>query len=261
MAKFINDESESLEEFDTLEQNEDTTDDGVALEEKETSPEIPEKYQGKSIAEIVQMHQEAEKLLGRHSSEVGELRSVVDDFIKANLDKESPEKNVEEDVDFWSDPDAAFDKKLKNHPAIKKAEEAATSFTRQEVMTRLNTQYPEWESTIQDEGFAEWVKGSKVRMQLYTDASNNFDWDAANELLGTWDTINKAKQAANVTAKDDMKQQRKAASTGSSKGADTQPSKKIYRRSDIINLMRNDPKRYAQLGDEITRAYQEGRVR
>jgi hypothetical protein len=34
--------------------------------------EIPEKYQGKSVTDIVRMHQEAEKLLGRQSSEVGE---------------------------------------------------------------------------------------------------------------------------------------------------------------------------------------------
>ena len=29
------------------------------------------------------MHQEAEKLLGRQSSEVGELRKVVDDYISS----------------------------------------------------------------------------------------------------------------------------------------------------------------------------------
>ena len=31
-------------------------------------PEIPDKYRGKSAEELVQMHQEAEKLLGRQSS-------------------------------------------------------------------------------------------------------------------------------------------------------------------------------------------------
>ena len=50
--------------------------------EEETPAEpvddIPDKYKNKSTAEIVRMHQEAEKLLGRQSSEVGELRSVVD---------------------------------------------------------------------------------------------------------------------------------------------------------------------------------------
>ena len=53
-----------------------------AEEQQETpeiqEPEIPDKYRGKSAEELVQMHQEAEKLLGRQSSEVGELRKVVD---------------------------------------------------------------------------------------------------------------------------------------------------------------------------------------
>ena len=46
---------------------------------------LPDKYQGKSLEEVVQMHQEAEKLLGRQSSEVGELRKVVDDYISQTV--------------------------------------------------------------------------------------------------------------------------------------------------------------------------------
>ena len=44
---------------------------------EEPQQALPDKYQGKSTAEIVQMHQEAEKLLGRQSSEVGELRKML----------------------------------------------------------------------------------------------------------------------------------------------------------------------------------------
>ena len=56
---------------------------------QETTPpedDIPDKYKGKSTAEIVRMHQEAEKLLGKQSGEVGELRSVVDSYIQTQLD-------------------------------------------------------------------------------------------------------------------------------------------------------------------------------
>ena len=51
------------------------------VEQPQQNPTVPDKYQNKSLEEVVQMHQEAEKLLGRQSSEVGELRKVVDDFI------------------------------------------------------------------------------------------------------------------------------------------------------------------------------------
>ena len=72
---------------------------------EQTSPEddIPDKYKGKSTADIVRMHQEAEKLLGRQSSEVGELRSVVDSYIQTQLD--TPTQEPEEEIDFFSDPD------------------------------------------------------------------------------------------------------------------------------------------------------------
>jgi len=37
--------------------------------------------------------------------------------------------------------------------------------------------------------------------------------------------------------------------------------KKVYRRSDLINLQVTDPNRYASLADEIQSAYAEGRVK
>ena len=55
---------------------EDTQQDLLIQEEEQVTPEpqepdIPDKYKGKTAEELVQMHQEAEKLLGRQSSEVG----------------------------------------------------------------------------------------------------------------------------------------------------------------------------------------------
>ena len=66
-----------------LESIEESTPEPEAKESNEE--ELPDKYKGKSTAEIVRMHQEAEKLLGRQSSEVGELRKVVDDYIQTQL--------------------------------------------------------------------------------------------------------------------------------------------------------------------------------
>ena len=58
------------------------------LEEEEPTQEeleFPEKYQGKSVEDLVQMHQELEKFSGKQSTEVGELRSVVDGYIQTQL--------------------------------------------------------------------------------------------------------------------------------------------------------------------------------
>lgn len=273
MAEFINEEETENLEISNDEElvdvgtnaNEDTTDSIEEVEQPvvEEKEELPEKYQGKSTSEIIQMHREAEKLVGRQSSEVGDLRKIVDDFIQANLDKNSPQQQeqVEEDLDFWSDPEKAVEAKLKNNPDLKEVKEISKQLRQQQVESKLNTEYPDWQKTINDEGFADWVRGSNVRSQLFADASSNYNWDSANELLGTWATINQAKKATQETMKVDTEAQKKAASTGTSRAADSKPSKKIYRRSDIINLMQTNPDRYMQLSEEITKAYSEGRVR
>ena len=64
-----------------------TTDNPVTTEpvEQTTEPVIPEKYKGKSLDEIVKMHQEAEKLIGRQAQEVGEVRKLADELIKQQL--------------------------------------------------------------------------------------------------------------------------------------------------------------------------------
>ena len=78
---------ERLEDVNT---EEETLQEEPVQQETLQEEEIPDKYKGKSTAEIVRMHQEAEKLLGRQSSEVGELRQVVDTYIQTQLDTSTP---------------------------------------------------------------------------------------------------------------------------------------------------------------------------
>jgi hypothetical protein len=55
---------------------------------QQAEDDLPDKYRGKTAAELARMHQEAEKLLGRQSSEVGELRKVVDSYIQTQLSQQ-----------------------------------------------------------------------------------------------------------------------------------------------------------------------------
>ena len=81
-AQLVDERSEeelNNDNVDTLEIPEDTIESPEEAAQEE--PGLPEKYQNKSLQEVVKMHQEAEKLLVKQSSEVGELRGVVDDYI------------------------------------------------------------------------------------------------------------------------------------------------------------------------------------
>lgn len=270
MAKFIErPEEEENEEFAELPAQPDrleevTEEPEQPVEETAEAPEIPDKYQGKDLTEIVRMHQEAEKLLGRQSSEVGELRKIVDDFVKTQLEqqKQSPQAQPEEpEVDFFDDPDAYIERKLATHPKFKEAEEYTAQAKRVNTASQLEQAHPDYKDIIQDEKFAEWIMASKVRQQLYARADREFDYDSADELLTLWKERQDIVKQTEQVQKQDRKNQAKAASTSSAKGSGEPSARKVYRRADIIELMRNDPKRYQQLSDEIMAAYAEGRVR
>jgi predicted RNA-binding Zn ribbon-like protein len=229
----------------------------VEAAQEETEDEIPDKYRGKSVADIVRMHQEAEKLLGRQSSEVGELRKVVDSYIQTQLSNEAPET---EELDFFDDPQKAVAKAIENHPKIREAEEMSMQYRKQDTFGRLQQKYTDLMETVQDPKFHDWVKASKIRTQLYMMADQQFDYDAADELLSNWNERKGTVKATAEAEKASRKNAVKEASTGNVRGTG-ETSKKIYRRSDIIKLMKTDPDRYQALSDEIMTAYREGRVK
>jgi len=260
MAQFIEQtEEENNEELSSL--------DEMSQEPEEVTPEpspdddIPEKYRNKDIKDIVRMHQEAEKLLGRQSSEVGELRKVVDDFIQTQTNNSAPQQVEQEEVDFFVEPEKAVSKAIENHPEIQAAREMSARMKQQATVSQLQQAHPDYQTILQDTGFADWVKASKVRTRLLIEADKNYDFDAADELLTSWKERKGIVAQAAETEQKERKRQLKTASTGTAKGSGEAPSKKLYRRADIIKLMQTDPERYMSLADEITQAYAEGRVR
>src|SRR6056300_929399 len=104
MATFVDQREDEDVEGEELTSLEETPEQEQPQQEPES--DIPEKYQGKPLEEIVRMHQEAEKLLGRQSSEVGELRKTVDTYIQTQLSQqqEAPQKSEDDDYDFFTDP-------------------------------------------------------------------------------------------------------------------------------------------------------------
>ena len=225
---------------------------------------LPDKYQGKSLEEVVQMHQEAEKLLGRQSSEVGELRRVVDDYISSQQQPTAPQQQhvePEDDIDYFTDPQGAVNRAIENHPKIREAQQYTEQYKKQSSLATLQAKHPDMQDILNDPKFAEWIKASKIRTQLFVAADQQYDSDSADELFSLWkERKTVAQQTANVE-KQARKQSLKAANTGNARGSAEGSRKKVYRRADIIKLMKNDPDRYQALSEEIMAAYAEGRVK
>jgi len=226
-------------------------------------PTVPEKYQGKSLEEVVQMHQEAEKLLGRQSSEVGELRKVVDDYISSQTQPTAPQQYVEpeDDIDYFTDPQAAVNRAIENHPKIREAQEYSAQYKKQSSLATLNNKHPDMQEILKDPKFAEWIQASKIRTKLFVDADQRYDAEAADELFSLWKERKAVAQQTVQVEKQARKQQIKAANTGNTRGSAEGSRRKVYRRADIIKLMRTDPERYQALSEEILKAYSEGRVK
>jgi len=236
-------------------------------EEQPQQPEVPEKYRGKSVEDLVQMHQELEKFSGKQSTEVGELRKVVDDYIQTQLStQQAPQQQQyqddnDDDVDFFVDPKTAVSRAIDNHPKIKEAQAYTQQYKQQATLAQLKSSHPEMEQILQDPKFAEWIKGSKVRTQLFVQADQQYDYDAANELFSLWKERNQVVQQTAQAEREARKSSVKTASTGNARGTAEGSRRKVYRRADIIKLMRTDPERYQSMSDELLKAYAEGRVR
>lgn len=243
-------------------------------EQSAQAPEedIPEKYQGKGLSDIIRMHQEAEKHIGRQGQELGQERKnaqyyqeMLDQMISTKTVDAAPtgESQQDEEIDFFSDPDKAVEarvrKMLEENTDLKGAKQLREEVTRQSTVAQLQKDHPDWQQVAQSPDFAQWVEGSQFRKSLAAQA-DSYDFGAANELFTLYKERAGYQQAAKTEEQVVRKESVQKASTGASKASGESRGKRTYRRSDIRELMQKDPTRYRQLEPEIRQAYQDGRV-
>jgi hypothetical protein len=230
--------------------------------EVEAHDDIPEKYRDKEIKDIVAMHQNAEKLLGKQSQEVGELRKVVDDFIQSQtVTQQQAQEDAIDDIDFFEDPKKAVSQLLESHPSVQQSKKMMAQISKQEAISTLKAEHPDYQKIVSDSKFKDWVTASKIRTALLRKADVEYDFESANELLTLWKERQNIVQDAEKNERISRKRAVRSGSTGSAKGSTERPSRKIYRRSDIVELMTKDPERYQAMASEIRQAYSEGRVK
>lgn len=211
----------------------------------EVVDDLPAKFKGKTAKEIAASALEAEKLIGRQGQELGQLREIVDGYIKSQLGpKKSTDGSVEE---------------VKTDPNV---ESGLRTIRKMETELKLRDAHQDYKEIVTDPEFAEWIGKSKVRTRLFVAADKEYDFDAADELFSNWKEIKalKATREANEGADDKRKADLKAAKTGAGAGGGS-AGKKIYLRTDLIKLRQFNPDKYNAMDAEIQAAYREGRVR
>jgi hypothetical protein len=276
MARLVdlpNDTDEEITDINSVEEVNNDNEEAVdiqAAESRETEEpsednDLPEKYRGKSATEIAQMHRELESRLGQQSQEVGELRKAFDDMVKTSIatqQQPSAPEPEEDDTDFFTNPKAAMQRQIDNHPALRQAQAVAAEMAKSQSLAALQSAHPDMKEVVTDQGFKDWVAKSKIRQELYAKADQNYDFDSANELITLYKERQGIVKQTAVIEKAAQKNEVKKASTGSARSnPEGTKARKTYRRRDIIELMNRDPKRYEALQPEIMKAYAEGRVK
>lgn len=231
--------------------------------------ELPEKLRGKSAQELAEMYTNLEKHTGKQANEIGELRKITDEILLRHLNnppvqeaKESQEP--EATPDFFDDPERAVKSVIERELAPLRQEKEKSK--QQEFQTNLQNSFPDYEQIVGSPDFADWVQTSPYRLKMYQDA-DNWNWDAANELLSTYKALKGKQEPAQqeenkqVSEQDKAERAAKLKAASVEKGSTGETTRKVYRRADLGRLLENDPERYYALEPEIRKAYAEGRVR
>ena len=228
--------------------------------------EIPDKYAGKSMQEVIEMHQQSEKLMSKQSNEVGEQRKLIQSLVDAQnkaTDTAPPEEPVAQEDNFFDDPVNAVNQAIENHPDVIKAREERVGNMQTHNLAALDKAYPDWQETVQDSDFQKFIGDSTARTEMFRLADTEYRSDLAIELFDWYSTTEMSKKTQEAKAGEKTKIQKamKKTSSETRSSGDSVGGKKIYRRADLINLQVTDPNRYASLADEIHSAYAEGRVK
>ena len=227
---------------------------------------IPEKYAGKSMEEVIEMHQHVEQALGKQGAEVGEQRKLIQSLIDAQNNANSttpPEEPVAQEDNFFDDPVNAVNKAIENHPDVIKAREERMGNVQKHNLDSLDKAYPNWQETVKDSNFQKFIGDSPTRQEMFRKADSDYRSDLAIELFDWYAKTEMSGKTQEAVAEERSKVEKamKLTSSESRSSGDSVGGKKVYRRADLINLQVTDPNRYASLADEIQSAYAEGRVK
>jgi len=235
-------------------------------ETSQSESEIPAKYAGKSMAEVIKMQQEAESLMSRQADELGQQRKLMQSLVDAQnkaTETTPPEEPVAQEDNFFDDPVNAVNKAIENHPDVIKAREERMGNVQQHNLDSLDKAYPDWQDTVKDSSFQKFIGDSATRTEMFRKADTEYRSDLAIELFDWYSQtkMSGATQEAVAKEKSNIEKAMKQTSSETRSSGDSVGGKKVYRRADLINLQITDPNRYASLSDEIQSAYAEGRVK
>jgi hypothetical protein len=240
-----------------------------------SSDAIPAKYAGKSVDEIIKMHQNAEKKISEQGKDLAAQRRMSDAILELKATKQ-PETRTTEVARkpvtveaLLNDPEKAIRDAVDGSDMGRRAEaaEARTATLEATIAEQsFSSKHKDFASDINDPDFIAWVNKNPLRQALANEtAKKNFQ--AASNLWDLWDEHKEL-----VTGKDAVTTaaaSKKVPTTVKSSPVENQ-GKTVYSRAKLMELRAKvedgnaaavarwkDP----TFQDNLVRAYAEGRVK
>ena len=249
---------------DDLEQEIEEAADNAAQRQDEVH--IPDRFKGKSLAEVAQAYEELERLQGRQALELGQYRKLVDGM--APKSEEQPAKATERKPltvdEIYENADESVRRTVREETQsrIEELEKRLAEADRRAALAAFEAKHPNYKDLVQDPSFMEWIKRSEYRVRQALEADKG-DLSAADDLFSTYAELTGQQQEQSRTTK---REAVKRASLERS-GGSAPPKRDTFSRSKLqevrIRARQGDSEaeRYlAANAEAIALAYEENRL-
>jgi hypothetical protein len=242
---------------------------------------VPKRLEGLTLEQVYERFSHLDSELGRKNNDIGQLRAVVDTFLRLRDTEAAPSKAAKPKAEpvtsdkLLNEPDATIrgvaDATAKE--AVKPAEDRIAQLEYELNRERFAKQFPDYQATMADENFLSWVSSSNLRKNLAA-AAYNGSFDAATELFALYGEVQSAKATATNTAKpkketsdiSEATTQKPGAGGGTQAPAAARKAAEksqlpVLRRGELMMLQIRNPDEYKRRLPEIEQAYRDKRVK
>lgn len=244
---------------------------------RDNASTIPERFKGKSPAEIAQAYVELEKLNSRQAQDLGSMRRTVDTLLELKSDgtsvsREAPKAEPPAPVtvdDLYQDPDKHLRRVAREETTgqIKELDEEVRDLRRENALARFDSLHPDWREIAKSPEFVNWAREAPFRMRMIAQA-DRFDLEAADTVINLYKAENGRKQSEQESEAAKQKRERdlRAASLESG-GPIAHESVRTFSRQDLLKK-RLAAKQGSSSADAylkanqvaIREAYEDGRI-
>jgi hypothetical protein len=233
--------------------------------------EIPEKYRGKSLGEVIEMHRNAERRIGALSNELGTMRGIVTDLAKITRQPQETRTSVEDDVDLTgdeliADPVKAIRKVVKRDIERTELDRRESELQTQVQLetTRLLNDFGDIAAITQTEEFQEFATRTASRREDFHTAAYGEGMAqvrAARRLLEDYADYKELVGKQNKNKRDEEVDEAKRSSTEGGGNAGRVSSKPVFKESEVLEVISKEPEKWRSPSyqAEIMKAIKEGR--